>query len=316
MKGINRFFKSCNTANMKICSFIGLCYLLIYPLAVALLFKESGLTSFCFFVMLFMRLSDPGGVYHARMRMLLVTAILLMLGCSLAFLIGNNPMAALLMVFIWTLGSGLFNAMGARWWRISSVSTVSFLIIMLSPLVKPDMATNWMIIISGYGWIVLPLLCGYLINPNMPLYKATADYIRVTAPMDSFSSDMDNREIMKCRNNAFLMIRDLKGRYSSGVARMHKILKNIELANRVKVELSEALKNGIYDNAALAHCDSLLNKFKAVHFSLASMIESYDSQADRNKFSHDYQELVESLAEFKQQLMCCGDVICGPRKKN
>lgn len=293
--------KNYNAGRWRFVRYITLCYILLYPLLIGALFKESEFVSFCFFSVFFIKLADPGGLYTLRISMYFAAAIILTLECVLAGLFRGSPVVSVMLIFLWSFCSGLMNSFGGRGTRISSIATVSFAIFLLSPAIKSGVFINSLLVLSAFAWIMIPELAGLIKNPYSPLLKGTADYIRAISPVDSFFSGRKPDDILRVKNNAFLIVRDLKSRYSIKVARMHKILITGESIYKLQSEISEKISL-MNDSGNKVFSELVSEKINLLHYELAHCIESPVSDEIMEKYFFECSGAMEIVLTFKHQI--------------
>ncbi len=283
----------------------------MFPLFIFIIFKDSKLFSISFLGVLFTSLADPGGLYHVRLRSMILASIMLIIENWITAFVADMPVVVICLIMIWTFSAGMLNIFGGRGIRFGSISIISFILFTAKPVEIQQVYLACIVILTGSLWICVLKLCRWPFRPYQPLFNAAADYYRElkVVAISHLERSMDDEsdtektiilkqiEMQRIRNIAYLMIRDLKGNYNLTVRHIHLLLQKADLLFKTRVALSESIKSVATDGGLTFICRFVRSFIDAADL-MQSIIERsiQDNMIIRTEYSKKFKEVEQEVS--------------------
>jgi uncharacterized membrane protein YccC len=263
------------------------------PALIAVLFRQSEFFAVSFFGTLFTNLADPGGLYRIRMRTMALGAGLLIISNLLAALVGQLPILLVCSMLFWVFISSMLSVYGKNIGsRLGSIAIVSFILFTAQTTDLSFALPHCLIIAASALWVMACKLRKWPFKPDQPVREAVANYYRLlssrlvlvlsreneTYVQGPGDKDILQKSIQTARNLAYLVMRDLKGKFNPTTLKMYVLLQKADSLFTIQVALSESIKTASFQNyqsSVQKSVDQAVTDTDAVLTHIASSIQ-YD----------------------------------------
>ncbi len=260
------------------------------PILITILFKQSDLFAVSLFGALFTIRSDPGGIYPKRLGTMIIGACLLIISYLSLTLVSNVPILIVCLILLWTFSASMLNVFGGIGTRIGTIAVIGIIIFMSTPT---DMSHVWLrccVIAFSAVWAIVIKLWAWPFRPHQPVRDAVADYYRAIRSVlkfihsreklmdaeDHCDGDIWQKRIsmQRSRGIAYLMIRDLNGKFSLTTWKLYLLLKKADSLFTSQIALYESIKAVSFPNDKTSVQESVVRIMEITDNTLMHVAES------------------------------------------